>query len=86
MAVWNAVGLPMQRNPADDLIGPERECIRGDGVPKKIFSTYDEANASVVKGNMTRLFEAYQCSRGHWHIGKMMRRPDRRLRLQRRMI
>lgn len=65
----------MQRNLAGDLIGPERECVRGDGVPKKIFSSRDEAEASVVKGNMARLFESYQCSRGHWHIGNKLRRP-----------
>lgn len=63
----------MQRNPPGALVGPERECIRGDGVPKKIFSSRPEAEASIVKGNM-RLFEAYQCSRGHWHIGKKLRR------------
>lgn len=65
----------MQRNPAGDLVGAERECIRGDGTPKKIFRDRDEAQASIVKGNMGRLYEAYECSRGHWHIGKKIRRP-----------
>lgn len=64
----------MQCNQAGDLVGPERECVRGDGVPKKVFADRDEAEASILKGNM-RLFEAYQCSKGHWHIGKRMRRP-----------
>lgn len=42
----------MQRNPAGDLVGPERECIRGDGKPKNIFSSGAEAREWLDERNM----------------------------------
>jgi hypothetical protein len=63
----------MQRNPAGD-VGPERECVRGDGVPKKIFSSGAEARGWLDERN-TRRREPYQCSRGHWHVGNKLRHP-----------
>jgi hypothetical protein len=64
----------MRRNPAGDLVGRERECIRGDGVPKKIFGGEPEAREWLDERKM-RLHEPYQCSKGHWHVGSKLRRP-----------
>lgn len=64
----------MRRNPAGDLSGPERECIRGDGRPKKIHSSREEAQAWLDERNMRR-HEPYQCSKLHWHVGNKLRRP-----------
>lgn len=53
----------MQRNLAGNLVGPERQCLRGDGTPKKVFDSRDEALASIAKGNMRR-YEPYCCAQG----------------------
>jgi hypothetical protein len=64
----------MKRNPAGDLVGPERECVRSDGLPKKIFSSGAEAREWLDVRNMRR-HEPYECSKGHWHVGNKLRRP-----------
>ncbi|MGA8475812.1 MAG: hypothetical protein WB681_12190 [Candidatus Cybelea sp.] len=64
----------MKRNPAAGLVGPERECIRGDGLPKKIFSSGAEAREWLDERNMRR-HEPYRCSNEHWHVGNKLRRP-----------
>jgi hypothetical protein len=64
----------MRRNLAGDIVGPERERIRGDGRAKKIFVGHSEAQQWLDDRNM-RLHDPYQCSKGHWHVGNKLRRP-----------
>jgi hypothetical protein len=64
----------MRRNPAGDLIGPERECFRGDGRPKKVFASQEEAQAWLDERGMHQ-HTPYTCSKGHAHVGNGLRRP-----------
>ncbi len=63
----------MQQNFEGHLVGPERQCRRKDGTPKKVFSE-DEITTWSAKYGGGR-YEAYRCANGHWHIGNKLRRP-----------
>jgi hypothetical protein len=46
----------------------------GRRVCRSGFVNQADAIASLVKGNM-KMCEPYRCSRGHWHLGKKLKRP-----------
>lgn len=43
-----------------------RECFRADGLPKRQYSCELAAELDITDP----LKHAYQCSKGHWHIGR----------------
>jgi hypothetical protein len=54
----------------------DRECIRGNGLPKKQFATREDAERcaramSVPEGRRGRRYHAYVCSNGHIHVGAL---------------
>lgn len=57
--LWNAAGA---------YVGPDRQCIRADGFPKKIFKSEHDARAFLNARNMHAL-APYLCARNHWHVG-----------------
>jgi len=47
-----------------------RECLRKDGSPKRCFDSLEQAEQHIVKAGWQRRYHAYQCSHGHWHVGR----------------
>jgi len=50
-----------------------RECMNKDGTEKKVFSSGDEAQRAIDRAGWAANFRPYQCSRGHWHVGRKYR-------------
>ena len=69
----DVVDYAVERNAAGDLIGPERQCFRKDGTPKKIYDEAAITEWTAEHGNGR--YGAYKCDSGHWHIGNKLRRP-----------
>jgi len=47
-----------------------RECLNKDGRSKKIFESQSAAQEHILKAGWQRRYNAYQCSHGHWHVGR----------------
>lgn len=47
-----------------------RDCLKKDGTAKKCFDSQDAALAQIQIAGWQRRYHAYQCSHGHWHVGR----------------
>lgn len=62
-------------NKAGNYAGPRRECLRSDGLAKKIFASQSAAQDAIRKGGGGRKYEPYECRLHHWHMGRKVTRP-----------
>jgi hypothetical protein len=46
----------------------ERQCVTAQGVAKKAYSSFDEAQHIVTQTRPDRM-HAYRCSEHGWHVG-----------------
>ena len=73
-AYFDAIVASMHYAPDGTYVAAVRECTTLNGTPKLIFGSEAEAQEKALKQQVAqkRRFHAYQCSNGHWHIGRTM--------------